>query len=106
MPNFAVKSLTWLVRHHSRPVGARLHVKVIIEWAKLGVAPVETNRFNWGMMSYCRVLRRGQRGSFLLIVDEGTLHFTYELRNGQPYFTNVKIKPPGELTSWPTVPGL
>ena len=31
-------------------------------------------------------------GAFVLVVDEGELRFTYELRNGRPYFTNVKIE--------------
>jgi hypothetical protein len=49
--------------------------------------------FFWGMLDGCRVLRRGQRGgAFVLVVDEGRLQFTYELREGRPYFTNVEIK--------------
>ena len=49
--------------------------------------------FSWGMLDECRVLRRGQRGgAFVLVVDEGRLQFTYELRQGRPYFTDVDIK--------------
>lgn len=59
------------------------------EYAALSLGPEE---FPWGMMSYCRVLRRGSRGAFVLIVDEGQLRFSYELRNGRPYFTDVTIK--------------
>ena len=45
-----------------------------------------------GMLSQCKVFRRGQRGEFLLVVDEGTLRFTYRLRAGRPYFTKVEPK--------------
>jgi len=52
---------------------------------------LEPTESPWGMLSLCRVLRRGKVGAFVLVVDEGELRFTYELRNGRPYFTNVKI---------------
>lgn len=39
-----------------------------------------------------RILRRGQRGAFVLGADEGELRFSYILRNGRPYFTDVEVK--------------
>jgi hypothetical protein len=44
------------------------------------------------VLGECRVLRRGHRGAFALVVDEGKLHFSYVLRNGRPYFTDVRVK--------------
>jgi hypothetical protein len=45
------------------------------------------------MLDECRVLHRGQRGgAFVLVVDEARLQFTYKLREGRPYFTDVEIK--------------
>lgn len=44
------------------------------------------------MLGSCQVLSRGQRGEFVLVVDEGQLHFKYLLRNGRPYFTEVAVK--------------
>ena len=57
----------------------------------LKLDPSLSGKFSWGMLGACRVLRRGQEGAFELELDEGRLHFTYLLRNGTPYFTNVKI---------------
>lgn len=48
--------------------------------------------FSWGMLDQCRVLRRGRWGAFELIVDAGRLRFSYALRNGRPYFTDVRIE--------------
>ena len=57
------------------------------------LTPQSDAAFSWGMLDECRVLRRGQRGgAFVLVVDEGRLQFTYELREGRPYFTDVEIK--------------
>jgi len=53
--------------------------------------PDETG-FSWGMLDECRVLSRGQRGMFVLVVDESRLQFTYELREGRSYFTGVEIR--------------
>lgn len=44
-----------------------------------------------GMFEECRVLRRGQKGAFLVVTEEGKLRFTYVLRKGRPYFTDVEI---------------
>ncbi len=48
--------------------------------------------FSWGMLDSYRILSRGQRGAFVLGVDEAELHFSYILRRGRPYFTNVEVK--------------
>jgi hypothetical protein len=48
--------------------------------------------FSWGMLGSYRILSRGQRGAFVLAVDEAELHFSYILRRGRPYFTNVEVK--------------
>jgi hypothetical protein len=57
------------------------------------LTPQSDATFSWGMLNECRVLRRGQQGgAFVLVVDEGRLQFTYELRQGRPYFTDVEIK--------------
>lgn len=47
---------------------------------------------SWGMMGYCRVLRRGQHGAFVVQTDDARLSFKYLLKDGKPYFTNVDIK--------------
>jgi len=52
----------------------------------------EKTEFWWGMLDRCVVIHRGQRGAFLLVVDEGRLRFGYVLRNGKPYFTHVRIE--------------
>ena len=57
-----------------------------------GAHPSGRMEFPLGMLEQVQVLRRGQRGAFLLVVDEGTLRFGYVLRNGRPYFTSVKLK--------------
>ena len=45
------------------------------------------------MLDEYRVLRRERRGgAFVLVLDEGRLLFTYELREGRPYFTDIEIK--------------
>lgn len=54
--------------------------------------PSEKEKFSWGMLSDCRVLSRGVHGAFLLSLDEASLRFSYELRNGRPYFTKVLIQ--------------
>jgi hypothetical protein len=56
------------------------------------VQPSDETAFSWGMLGRCRVLRRGQRGAFVLGTDEGNLHFSYVRRNGRPHFTNVEIE--------------
>jgi len=62
------------------------------EEARAGVPPSDAAGFSWGMLDKCRILRRGQRGAFVLAVDEGELHFSYVLRNGRPYFTGIQVK--------------
>ena len=44
------------------------------------------------MLDSYRILSRGERGSFVRGVDEGELHFSYILRRGRLYFTNVEVK--------------
>jgi len=51
----------------------------------------QNDKFTWGMLGECRILRRGQRGAFEVGLDEGRLHFSYELRDGGHYFTHVRI---------------
>lgn len=62
------------------------------EEASAGLAPSDAAEFSWGMLGDCRVLSRGQQGAFVLVLDEGKLRFSYVLRNGRPYFTDVQIQ--------------
>ena len=39
-----------------------------------------------------RILRRGQQGAFERALDEGGPRFSYVLRRGRHYFTDVRIK--------------
>jgi hypothetical protein len=48
--------------------------------------------FYWGMLDRCRVIRRGRGGAFELVLDEFQLRFSYVLRNGKPYFMDVKFE--------------
>jgi hypothetical protein len=72
-------------------------LKARIDEAKTERAPANKSssskkrEFSWGMLGECHVLRRGQRGSFVLDLDEGQLHLSYVLRNGRPYFTSVRV---------------
>lgn len=54
-------------------------------------AGVEGSRFSWGMLAGCRVIRRGDHGSFSISTDDATLTFAYVLRHRQPFFTSVQI---------------
>jgi hypothetical protein len=45
-----------------------------------------------GLLEQVHVLRRGHRGAFVLLFDEGPLRFDYVLRSRIPYFTSVKSK--------------
>jgi hypothetical protein len=41
----------------------------------------------------CHVLNHGRKGTFEISFGEGTkLWFAYRLRNGQPYFTDVRVE--------------
>jgi hypothetical protein len=44
------------------------------------------------MLAGCRILRRGQQGAFVVVLDEYRLRFSYVLRNGAHYFTDVRIE--------------
>lgn len=45
------------------------------------------------MIDQCHVLSSGKKGAFEISLGEGTkLWFAYRLRNGQPYFTGIRIK--------------
>jgi hypothetical protein len=59
---------------------------------ELELDPSRQRKFSWGMLGKCRVLRRGQQGAFELEVDEGRLRFSYVMRNGGHYFTDVRVK--------------
>jgi hypothetical protein len=57
------------------------------------LATIRHGEVDANMVEECRVIRQGKTGEFELSFDEGTkLHFTYRLRNGQPYFTSVNVK--------------
>jgi len=58
-----------------------------------GIERSGTKVFQLGMLEAVRILRRGQRGSFVLVADEATLQFSYRLNKGRPYFTRVKVLP-------------
>jgi hypothetical protein len=47
--------------------------------------------FTWGDLWQCRILRRGRKGVFELKMEEGLFRLSYTLRNGKPYFTDVKF---------------
>jgi hypothetical protein len=45
------------------------------------------------MVDQCHVLSQGRKGAFELSFGEGTkLWLAYRLRNGQPYFTDVRVE--------------
>jgi hypothetical protein len=48
--------------------------------------------FSWGMLGYLRVLRRGERGAFIVQTDDARLSLNYVIHDGRPYFTKVEIK--------------
>jgi hypothetical protein len=54
--------------------------------------PSHEGGFSWGMLAGCRILRRGQQGAFVVVLDEYRLRFSYVLRNGAHYFTDVRIE--------------
>jgi len=58
-----------------------------------GMKRAGTMEFWFGMLERVRILRRGRRGSFVLVGGEATLRFSYVLRHGRPYFTRVKVFP-------------
>lgn len=78
----------------SDPASTRVVEALKAKMNEVGVSS-GPDSFSWGMLGQCRVLRRGKQGAFVLTMDEGELRFTYEMRNGKPYFTQVKIKPAG-----------
>jgi hypothetical protein len=63
--------------------------KAQVEYKALGFAP--GNDFSRDMLGECPILRRGQQGAIEVSLDEGQLRFSYLMRNGQPYFTDVQI---------------
>jgi hypothetical protein len=48
--------------------------------------------FYWGMLDRFRVLRRGRRGTFELVLDDEQMRFSYVRRKGRHYFTEVRIR--------------
>jgi hypothetical protein len=52
----------------------------------------QKEEFTRGMLGQCRILRRGRRGEFELGLDEGRVRFSYVLRNGGHFFTDVLIE--------------
>jgi hypothetical protein len=54
--------------------------------------PSPGSDFSWGLLDKYHILQRGRQGAFEVGLDEGHLRFRYVLREGKPYFTDVRIK--------------
>jgi|GEM_PF-1256027 hypothetical protein len=50
------------------------------------------SKFSWGLLDDYHILQRGQEGTFEVNLDEGQLRFSYVIRNGKPYFTDIRIQ--------------
>ena len=57
------------------------------------LAYLRHTEFDANMIDQCNVLSNGKRGAFEISFGEGTkLWFAYRLRNGQPYFTGIRVE--------------
>lgn len=57
------------------------------------LAYLSHTEFDANMIDQCQVLSHGRKGAFEISFSEGIkLWFAYRLRNGQPYFTDVRVK--------------
>jgi hypothetical protein len=57
------------------------------------IAYLRHTRFDADSIDECHVLSSGKKGAFEISFGVGTkLWFAYELRNGQPYFTRIRVE--------------
>jgi len=57
------------------------------------IADLRHSEIEMDAIDKCRVLSSGKKGTFEISFGIGTrLRLTYELRNGQPYFTHVRVQ--------------
>jgi hypothetical protein len=57
------------------------------------VAYLRRTEIEMDSIDECHVLSSGKKGAFQISFGVGTkLWFSYELRNGQPYFTHVRVQ--------------
>jgi len=57
------------------------------------LARLRREGYEMDVIDQCRVLRSGKKGAFEISLDEGaTLWLAYRLRNGQPYFMDIRIE--------------
>jgi O-phosphoseryl-tRNA(Cys) synthetase len=62
--------------------------KVKAEFAAVGLS---SHDFSWGLLDGYNIIERGQEGTFEVDTNEGQMRFSYVMRNGKPYFTNIRI---------------